>query len=853
MAGAASHHGCGITTRITAGLAQLHESLQATPHSRAVSPVDCTGDDGTFDPTPPVPLLANRYRYIKKIGRGSFAVIIRAEDTYDPKKKHVAIKIMHSQYREIGVHEYNHSRDLTEATGSRAARIIQCLNRFEFGPHFCIVFELLSITPLRHCIDVATSRGGARQVSGHALRLHAVRKVAAQLLAALAFLKRERVIHADIKPDNILLEDNDAARCSVKLCDFGNSLEDTAAARALYASTAEVQSLWYRAPEIIVGVTPWGTPIDMWSAGCIIAELFLGEPLFHGTNNAQMIEQIYQLLGPLPHAPYAHGTWASDVPPHVIAPASNLRVRTPERIPRQDNADMYSPSPAREQHRRQVKRMAERLGTTDRAFATFVVEMLTYAPEQRLTPVGALQHAFMAPLFPFGLCADTPPHATVTAATTPSSQAAGRRSHARAFTSAAERRIARAAAKGTSSPGSAKHRGAKSQRATAAPAAPHSPARNASPDTGHGGHAQSNNQGGGGEAAEVRGNVVPVAQQGHAGSTRMSSCAGGGPHDSHRQNTPPRHRDDVHASPSSTTRTHGSRTMTPRRRMKQPQSPDSSPQNHACDVNSTQHRTAAHASRVVKPRNGVPGTDKPSDDAKGATAGRHSSEALDPSLTSPPSPQLQLQSATLVSFPKSQPSRKASKGSPRTQGADSGTLKQRTPNSDDVRTRLRLSPKKVLTDDKRYAVHASGEAMADCRSPRRRKHHRTAEPPRGKSSRSGQAGPAQSRAPKGKQSRSTQHVHKRHRRMPLGDIDDVARGNATGDTDASSAFEGATTDGNSDNGEDSDDALAMFGIADRESPAAPEDDGSLACAMFGLSPEKKAMVAELDDTDVILV
>lgn len=127
---------------MTAGLSQLHQSLNTPSCQLTVSPRDSTGEDGIFDPTPPVPLLANRYRYIKKIGRGSFAIIIRAEDTYDPRKRHVAIKVMHGQFYDIGVHEYTHSRNLTEATDSVAGRLIQCLNRFELGPHFCIVFEV---------------------------------------------------------------------------------------------------------------------------------------------------------------------------------------------------------------------------------------------------------------------------------------------------------------------------------------------------------------------------------------------------------------------------------------------------------------------------------------------------------------------------------------------------------------------------------------------------------------------------------------------------------------------------------------------------------------------------------------
>ena len=110
-------------------------------------------------------------------------------------------------------------------------------------------------------------------------------KVAAQLLAALSLLHRSGVIHADIKPENILLRDNDATCCAVKLADFGNAMNATEEDTAMYYGSFELQSLWYRAPEVILGL-PFSCAIDMWSAGCVLAELYLGEPLFVGADNA---------------------------------------------------------------------------------------------------------------------------------------------------------------------------------------------------------------------------------------------------------------------------------------------------------------------------------------------------------------------------------------------------------------------------------------------------------------------------------------------------------------------------------------------------------------------------------------
>ena len=91
-------------------------------------------------------------------------------------------------------------------------------------------------------------------------------------------------------------QDNDGAACRIKLADFSNAMHATEREISAYYTNFELQSLWYRAPEVMMGV-PFGLPIDMWSAGCVIAELFLGEPLFTGMQPAAMLQQIVKLLG----------------------------------------------------------------------------------------------------------------------------------------------------------------------------------------------------------------------------------------------------------------------------------------------------------------------------------------------------------------------------------------------------------------------------------------------------------------------------------------------------------------------------------------------------------------------------
>jgi len=102
-----------------------------------------------------------------------------------------------------------------------------------------------------------------------------IRRFSIQILVSLKFLKERKIIHCDLKPENILLKHS--GKSGIKLIDFGSSCYEK---EIIYSY---IQSRYYRAPEITLE-TGYGTMIDMWSFGCIIAELYLGSPLFPGDN-----------------------------------------------------------------------------------------------------------------------------------------------------------------------------------------------------------------------------------------------------------------------------------------------------------------------------------------------------------------------------------------------------------------------------------------------------------------------------------------------------------------------------------------------------------------------------------------
>jgi serine/threonine protein kinase len=111
-----------------------------------------------------------------------------------------------------------------------------------------------------------------------------------QLLKGIAFCHENRVLHRDLKPQNLLIN----LKGQLKLADFG-----LARAFGIPVNTFsnEVVTLWYRAPDVLLGSRTYNTSIDIWSAGCIMAEMYTGRPLFPGTTNEDQLQKIFRLMG----------------------------------------------------------------------------------------------------------------------------------------------------------------------------------------------------------------------------------------------------------------------------------------------------------------------------------------------------------------------------------------------------------------------------------------------------------------------------------------------------------------------------------------------------------------------------
>ncbi|XP_008152397.1 dual specificity tyrosine-phosphorylation-regulated kinase 3 isoform X1 [Eptesicus fuscus] len=222
--------------------------------------------------------LAYRYEVLKIIGKGSFGQVARV---YDHKlRQYVALKMVRNEKRfhrqaaeEIRILEHLRKQD---KTGSM--NVIHMLESFTFRNHVCMAFELLSID-LYELIKKNKFQGFSVQL---------VRKFAQSILQSLDALHKNKIIHCDLKPENILLKHH--GRSATKVIDFGSSCFEY---QKLYTY---IQSRFYRAPEIILGGR-YSTPIDMWSFGCILAELLTGQPLFPGEDEGDQLACMMELLG----------------------------------------------------------------------------------------------------------------------------------------------------------------------------------------------------------------------------------------------------------------------------------------------------------------------------------------------------------------------------------------------------------------------------------------------------------------------------------------------------------------------------------------------------------------------------
>uniref|UniRef100_A0A8C3Y8R9 non-specific serine/threonine protein kinase n=1 Tax=Catharus ustulatus TaxID=91951 RepID=A0A8C3Y8R9_CATUS len=334
--------------------------------------------------------MTNSYEVLEFLGRGTFGQVAKCWKR--STKEIVAIKILknHPSYARQGQIEVSILSRLSSENADEY-NFVRSYECFQHKNHTCLVFEMLE----QNLYDFL------KQNKFSPLPLKYIRPILQQVATALMKLKSLGLIHADLKPENIMLVDPARQPYRVKVIDFGSASHVSKAVCSTY-----LQSRYYsRAPEIILGL-PFCEAIDMWSLGCVIAELFLGWPLYPGASEYDQIRYISQTQGLPAEYLLSAGTKTSrffNRDPNLGYPL--WRLKTPEEHELETGIKSKE---ARKYIFNCLDDMAQVNMSTDlegtdmlaekadrREYIDLLKKMLTIDADKRITPLKTLNHSFV--------------------------------------------------------------------------------------------------------------------------------------------------------------------------------------------------------------------------------------------------------------------------------------------------------------------------------------------------------------------------------------------------------------------------------------------------------------------------
>ncbi|XP_077777641.1 cyclin-dependent kinase 16 isoform X4 [Podarcis muralis] len=214
-------------------------------------------------------------RRLRRVSLGTYATVYKGKSKLTDNL--VALKEIRLEHEEgapcTAIREVSLLKDL------KHANIVTLHDIIHTEKSLTLVFEYLD-KDLKQYLDDC----------GNVINMHNVKLFLFQLLRGLAYCHRQKVLHRDLKPQNLLINE----RGELKLADFG-----LARAKSIPTKTYsnEVVTLWYRPPDILLGSTEYSTQIDMWGVGCIFYEMSTGRPLFPGSTVEEQLHFIFRILG----------------------------------------------------------------------------------------------------------------------------------------------------------------------------------------------------------------------------------------------------------------------------------------------------------------------------------------------------------------------------------------------------------------------------------------------------------------------------------------------------------------------------------------------------------------------------
>uniref|UniRef100_A0AC35TU69 Protein kinase domain-containing protein n=1 Tax=Rhabditophanes sp. KR3021 TaxID=114890 RepID=A0AC35TU69_9BILA len=326
---------------------------------------------------------STKYEVLEFLGKGTFGQVVKAWKK--GTNEVVAIKILkkHPCYVRQGQVEVAILQHLN-SSNNEDFHFVQAYECFQHKNHMCIVFEMLDMNLYEYL----------KQNRFQATNLYNIRPIVQQVLTALMKLKQLGLIHADLKPENIMFVDSIGQPLRIKVIDFGS-----ASYRSKAIANTYLQSRYYRAPEIILGLH-FNESIDCWSLGCVMAELFLGWPIYPGASEYDQIRYIVQTQGLPPLQMLANSPKASRFFKQITDQSSNGQRSKDNRkfifncLDDIKNAKLPDSS----------DEMYLLMEKTDRMqFLDLLKKLLCLDPDRRIQPFDALQHSFfqITHLLPF--------------------------------------------------------------------------------------------------------------------------------------------------------------------------------------------------------------------------------------------------------------------------------------------------------------------------------------------------------------------------------------------------------------------------------------------------------------------
>ncbi|KAK9278778.1 hypothetical protein L1049_028356 [Liquidambar formosana] len=309
-------------------------------------------------------VIAGRYHVTEYLGSAAFSKAIQAHDLHTGMDVCVKIIKNNKDFFDQSLDEIKLLKFVNKNDPADKYHILRLYDYFYYREHLLIVCELLKAN-LYEFHKFNRESGGEVYFT-----MPRLQSITIQCLEALQFLHSLGLIHCDLKPENILVKSY--SRCEVKVIDLGSSCFETD------HLCSYVQSRSYRAPEVILGLQ-YDKKIDIWSLGCILAELCTGNVLFQNDSPATLLARVIGIIGTIDQSMLAKGrdTYKHFTKNHMLYERNQETNRLEYLIPKKTS-------------------LRHRLPMGDQGFIEFVGHLLEINPKKRPSASEALKHPWLS-------------------------------------------------------------------------------------------------------------------------------------------------------------------------------------------------------------------------------------------------------------------------------------------------------------------------------------------------------------------------------------------------------------------------------------------------------------------------